>query len=425
MPNDPGENPDIPLLAYVYHPRSFATLSLANAARGVCRVVWVVDSSNEEMASMQRLLRRFGETVDIAGLSADQAAKAIAAFGPDGILTLADDNIRQTAELAAHLGLSFHTPATALRLTDKYLQRAALADGGLIVPRSWTIAAEDFESTWEILVREARFPAVLKPRRGEGSRDTLPVDDLAQLRTLLEELRRGDGGSRDFVLEEYIGDAPTPLAGEGYAGYVSVESYVQDGHVTNLAVTGRMPPAYPFRETGFFIPSSLDARLTSDVLDVATRAVTSMTVTRGCFHTEIKLTSDGPVVIEVNGRIGGGVAEMLFAVTGVEFLKIAMRLALGVSVDVAAQPRTDGVAYLFYVQAPVEMCRVVAVDGLSDLERFEGVKEIVLNRGPGQNVHWKDGNHGHVFSVFGTTPDQDGVRRVDRAIKELVTIKGE
>jgi len=150
-----------------------------------------------------------------------------------------------------------------------------------------------------------------------------------------------------------------------------------------------------------------------------------MDVTTGCFHTEIKLTPDGPVVIEVNGRIGGGVPELLLAATGVDLLKISMNLALGRAVDVVALPATHCVSYLFYVQAPVEMRRVVAVEGLEKLRAMHGVQEVILNRGPGQTVDWREGNHGHVFSVFGTTVDHEGVRRIDLATRSVVKIVAE
>src|SRR5579863_5245571 len=127
------------VLAYVYHPRSFATLMLSDAARGVCKLLWIVDTSVEEQASMQRLLRKLGSVVDISGLDMDAAASAIAHFEPDGIVTLADDNLRLCAALASRLGLMFYSPETALTLTDKHLQRGALERAGLVVPRSWVI----------------------------------------------------------------------------------------------------------------------------------------------------------------------------------------------------------------------------------------------------------------------------------------------
>jgi len=411
------------VLAYVYHPQSFATLLLSDAARGLCKLLWIVDTSNEEQASMQRLLRKLGTVVDINGLEIEAAAVAIARLEPDGILTLADENLRLCAELASRLGLNFHSPETALVLTDKHLQRAALERAGLKVPRSWVISPTDYQSTWSMIEHEVNYPAVFKPRRGEASRDTVLVNSSEALSELVKE--HLVSGEREFVIEEYIPDALPGVAGDGFAGYVSVESFVVDDAVTHVAINGRMPPAFPFRETGFFIPSALDDELAQAVLDVATGAIRSMDVTTGCFHTEIKLTPDGPVVIEVNGRIGGGVPEMILAATGVDFLKISMNLALGDAVATCDLPPAHCVAYLFYVHAPTEMRRIIAVEGLDELGAMDGVQEVILNRGPGHSVDWREGNHGYVFSVFGTAAEHEGVRRIDRANRSLVKIVGE
>ncbi len=247
---------DKPRLAFVYHPRSFGTLAVAEAARGVCELVWVIDSSVDEVTSMARLLRRLGSVVDIAGRSLEDAADDIAAQHPDGILALADSLLEWTAAVAVRLDLPFLSVEAARALTDKHEQRAALRAAGVIVPGFWPVPGLGDAEAWTELGRVARFPAVLKPRHGDGSRDVVRVDDFAQLRELIAEI---DGSSSaGFVLEEYLRDLVTsePTA---FAGYVSVESIVAAGRVSHLAITGRFPLARPFRETGFFIPSALDA----------------------------------------------------------------------------------------------------------------------------------------------------------------------
>ena len=191
-------------------------------------------------------------------------------------MALADDALRWTAELAARLGLAFHTPDCALRLTDKHAQRRALEAGGLPVPRSRVVAIDATDTELATLSDEVRFPGVLKPRRGEASRDTLPVASLDELRAHMAALRITSDPAREFVLEEYIADAVGAPAGEGFAGYVSVESFVTGGEVCHLAVTGRMPPAFPFRETGFFIPSALDGELEREVLAAASGAAAAL-----------------------------------------------------------------------------------------------------------------------------------------------------
>ena len=65
------------------------------------------------------------------------------------------------------------------------------------------------------------------------------------------------------------------------------------------------------------------------MLDLATAALRALGVRTGGFHTEIKLTPDGPRVIEVNGRLGGGVPEMLLQASGESLMRLSMRVALG------------------------------------------------------------------------------------------------
>jgi biotin carboxylase len=419
-----GASTPLPKLAYVFEPTSFATLALYEAAHGRCELLWVVDASRPEVAELSRLLVRLGTIVDVAGLSLDAASRLVADHEPAGILALADDALRYTADLAEQLGLAFHTPACAYRLTDKHAQRRALEDGGLIVPRSWVIALDADDEALDALGEEVCFPAVLKPRRGEASRDTLPVASLDELRAHLESLRVESPPARAFVLEEFISDATGTPGGEGFAGYVSVESFVTHGEVCHVAITGRMPPAYPFRETGFFIPSALDAEMQHEVLRTAAAAATALGISIGCLHTEIKLTDDGPVVIEVNGRIGGGVPELLAAVTDVRFLSVAMRLALGERIACEGLRPCERLAFLFYVHAPLEVGVVTALEGVDELRDVPGIDEVVLRRGVGESVDWREGNHGHVLSVFGTTDGHDGLRRVHDQVARTLRIKG-
>lgn len=399
---------------------------LAGAAKGVCGLIWVIDSSDSDSVSMARLLKRFGPVVDVAGLSYDEAAAAIGAESPDGILTLADSLLVWTSEVASRLGLPFNSPETAERLTDKFAQRTALRAGGLPVPGFWLIDDNDPEPSLERIAREVAFPAVLKPRRGEGSRDTLPVASFDELVATYGDVRESTAGiRRDFVVEEFIPDVDHEVGGKGFAGYVSVESFVHDGEVTHLAVTGRTPGAPPFRETGLFIPSGLQDPDRLAVLDAAERAAHAIGIRLGCLHTEIKLTPAGPVVIEVNGRIGGGIPECLETATGVAILPLAFRLALGEDVAEGPLPKTNAVGYYLMVQAPADLHRVTSVEGLDVLGALEGVDDISLNRGNGKDVDWRDGNTGNVFTMSGGSADLDAFRALLGRVDELVDIRGE
>jgi biotin carboxylase len=399
-------------------------MAIVEAARGLCDLVWVVDTADVRVGSMTRLLARFGPVIDAADRSVDEIADELGSHGVDGILALADDLLSFTAAVADRLGLPFHSPETARRLTDKAAQRAALRAGGLPSPGCWIVSAGTGDSEWTDLGSEVVFPGVLKPRRGEGSRNTALVTSMDEVRRLVMETADAGRPDRDWVLEEYIPDTTDSVCGEGFADYVSVESFVAGGAVTHLAITGRTPPAWPFRETGFFIPAAVDASLAEALLATAAAAARAIGVGVGCLHTEIKLTPDGPVVIEVNGRIGGGVPEMLALTGGIDFLAVALKLALGEEIG-CVQRAPRGVGFLLYVQAPSAMRHVRAVTGLDALRTTAGVTEIVMNRGPGSDVDWHDGNHGHVYSVLGLVDDHDRLREMIELVPRLVTIDGD
>ena len=155
------------------------------------------------------------------------------------------------------------------------------------------------------------------------------------------------------------------------------------------------------------------------------RTIEALGVVTGTLHTEIKLTPEGPCVIEVNGRLGGGTSAMLASVTDVELLPLALRLALGESITFNELLRPRGVAFVLYVHAPAEMRRIVAVEGLEQLRADPYVDQVILNRGPNQRVDWRDGSWGHVFAVHGTTPDHAQLAALARRIREQTRVRGE
>ncbi|HZC10410.1 MAG TPA: hypothetical protein VE485_10355, partial [Mycobacterium sp.] len=235
-----------PLVAVRYGPRCVPVMQLAEAAAGLCDLLWIIDTAVPGMGEMADLLNRFGPIVDLQGMSAEEAVKTLADWEPDGITTYLDAGMVELARMAEKLGLPFHSPATAAALTDKARQRRALADAGLDIPPCFLVRPGQSERELSAVEAEVGWPAILKPRSAQGSRCTFLVRDGAELEKLLDALGPGRSG---MVLEGYLTDDPA-RDGDPYAGYVSVESVVADGAISHLALTGRFPPAENFRETG-------------------------------------------------------------------------------------------------------------------------------------------------------------------------------
>ncbi|MCL2514620.1 MAG: ATP-grasp domain-containing protein [Microbacteriaceae bacterium] len=421
----PAATARLPLLAYVYHPQSFAPLSIVEAAEGVCRLLWVVDGAHPDAAVMRRLLAKFGPVIDGAGATADEVAARIAEHAPAGILSLHDADLVWAAQLAERLGLPFHSVDTAVKLTDKHAQRLAFEAAELTVPAFTVIPAAMDAQAAARSAEHFPFPAVLKPRQGQSSRDTLPIASLHELATVIGDLgARADMPHEEYVLEQFVPDASTPLGGVGFAPFVSVESVVEDGVVAHAAISARTAFRWPFRETGYFTPSALEPELQAEVMRVATDAAAALGVTIGCLHTEIKLTDAGPVVIEVNGRPGGGMSEMLERASGFSILRTALRLAVGDPIGLRGPVACSRIGYLLYVFPTEDVEWIDAVEGLPGLRAHAGVDEIVLVRGPGRRIDWREGSEAHVFHLTGTTADLAELRRLIHATTTVVRISG-
>ena len=393
-------------------------MQLTEAAASVGDIVWLIDATLPEMREMTNLLIRYGPVVDVSGRDAVDIAHQLKGLHVDAITTFLDANMVLYADVASELGLIFHSSDTARGLTDKYLQRQRLRGGGLASPTCVVIAPDARADEIRAAVDEVGWPAILKPRSAQGSRYTFLVNDLEHLDHLLESLadRRPE-----MVLEGFIRDDPANVGGP-YASYVSVESVASHGVVSHLALTGRFTQAENFRETGFFIPAAVDEPLRGAIIDVAERAITALGVTDGCLHTEVKLSPGGPEIIEVNGRVGGGVPEMLARASGVELLELIFAVALGRDVHVRGPVPTERIGYRFFLQPPDVSATVTSIEGLDEVSDFPGVASITIHQRPGADLDWKDGSRNHIIAVVGTARDYDALLEVNRLVHEKVTV---
>ena len=217
---------------------------------------------------------------------------------PDGVLTWDEPRVVHAARLAGALGLPGCTPESALNCRDKHATRTALAAAG--VPQA--------ASTLVTTLAEARaaadrigYPLVLKARALGASIGVVRVEGPEQLADRFRIARGADVPTvtelppGDVLVEEYL-DGPE----------ISVDAAWSDGAM-GLAYVARKQIGYPpyFEEIGHLVdgadPLLHDARL-AEVVAGAHAAVGYHT---GWTHTELRLTPDGPKVVEINARIGG------------------------------------------------------------------------------------------------------------------------
>jgi biotin carboxylase len=413
---------DLPLLAVAHGPRSLPTFQLVEALAGICRVLWLIDRSEPETSQLPRLLSRFGPVVDMDGLRVGEAAGLVGEHGPDGIVAYRDNDISRVSLVAAELGLRFHEPDVARRLVDKLHQRRALAAAGLPTPRVVDVVVAGNASVADEVASQLSFPVMLKPRRGNGSAQVFKAASPQELAALLARCASSrPQDDNEFIVEEFLED-DAEMALAGYASFVSVESVVVDGAVHHLATNGRLPLAEPFRETGTFIPSQLDPAHAEAVLEVAGLAIRALGVRHGCLHTEIKLTPQGPRVIEVNGRIGGGVPDMLRLASGGNILALSMRLALGQLPDIEDMIACRRIGYRLMYQPPADARVMSSISGLDLIPQLPDLHSFSVKHGPGDEFDAADGSAAYLFEVIGSVADHEALLELSRRVHDGVSV---
>lgn len=360
-------------LIVAYSPGAVLLRDLAVGVDWCTAVLFVVRPDLDARA--RSLLEHLGEVVTLDGADLDitgsapgaEAVRAARAFEPDGIVTFSEDLLAVTSRLAGELGLR-SVPERALpSLLDKAAQRAVLRAAAVEELRTATVRDR---ADWATAAHEVGLPLVLKPARGAGSRDTVRVDSVeegaAHVRAVL-----GAAAPGPLVAEEFLVGRPSAPFGD----YVSVESLVVEGRVHHLGVTGKMPQLHPFRETAQFFPSLLGADDERDVLELCTRALDALGLDHAMTHTEIKLTSRGPRIIEVNGRAGGYVNELYTRALGTDVVELVSRLACGERPPIPTADRGH-VRFQAFHQPPLGARALRSVDGARTVARHACVSRL-------------------------------------------------
>jgi biotin carboxylase len=400
---------------------SQSVFELKESAEDLCEIIWLVDLRLPEMVQMARLMTRMGTVVDIAGSSEQQVIDLLGSAEPTGLLNLGDNMSVQLAHIASALGLEFHSPEVAGYLSDKLLQRKALRSAGIPAPDFRELPSQPDRADLELFAREVGFPAVLKPRMGTGSRNTYKVQDQDELSRILTVLGPRQQEQAGMILEGYMPGTDQPVS--RFDPVVSVESYIHRGEVRHISVTGRFPFAEPFRETGLVLPSDLSAEDAGEAERTAAAAITALGIGHGCLHTELKFTPDGPRIIEVNGRIGGGIPQLLSLAGGRKsMLRFAMELALGVPEAAEFRFQHSRIGWQWTVPPPVSAHRVDSITGLDRLKDLPGVEGVTINRNVGETVDWRRGLQDYVIQAYGSAGDYDEIVAQWAMMDEVVNI---
>jgi biotin carboxylase len=304
---------------------------------------------------------RFADRRCIVSTEDEPAIERLAgALEVDGLLAPGTDwPVAVAARVAERLGLPHAISAqSAVLVTNKIRQRERLAEAGVPQPRSWIVGGEDE-------LPETAFPCVVKAPDRQGQKGLTLVREPRALAEAVETAR--SAARSGLALVEELVDGPE----------LTVVGLSARGRFTAVTVTDRVvaePPAF-----GVALAHVWPSRAGGQAADVAEQAVAALGIENGPTYTQMRIGPQGPQVIEVAARLGGGHdAELAERATGVPLNDLAIDAALGLPLRVPEPQALAGGAVTRFLVAPPGVLESVEVP-----EGLEGVEQVRIYREPG------------------------------------------
>jgi biotin carboxylase len=334
-----------------------AQLGLLGAARAQGLFVVACDRDPDAIGFRFADRRALVSAEDEHGIERIARAERVSGIIAPGI----DWPVAIAARVASRLGIPHPLePDIAASAVSKVRQRQLFADAGVSQPR------------WRMVdLREGPSiapPCVVKPPDRQGQRGLSLVRRRSELGPALA--RAAEASRTGAVLVEELIEGPE----------ITVNAFSNGGSFHPLTVTDRLtaePPAFGVALAHAW-PSQADP---GDAAEAARRAAEALGIRDGPTYTQIRVSPDGPKVMEVAARLGGGHdAQVCQVALGIDLNVLAILAALGRASEPPLPRPADGACVRFLVPPEGEL---LAVEGVAEACGEPGVVDAGVYRNPG------------------------------------------
>lgn len=343
----------------------------------------------------------------VSTLDQEEVYRQALIYEPDVVITSTSDGpVRTAAYVNEKLGkrpdLSYENSLCA---TIKSRMRDRLRECGVPIPEYY--AATDFAGFSEAVDR-LNGHCIVKPADNAGSRGVVLLGGSERQDGILEDEEHGEARERKRRVYEYSLENSrngTVMVEEYMKGpEVSVEIMVVEGEPHILAITDKYitPPPY-FVELAHCEPSRIDEETQNRIREVASQAVRAIGIENAPAHVEVKVTPEGPKIVELAARLGGDfiTSRLVPLSTGIDMVGASVLLATGEKPDLT-QMRKQGAAIHFIHAKEDQQGVIEKITVPETLREADGVEEIVLYQKPGATVQGTRSSNdrlGHVITV--------------------------
>ena len=326
----------------------------------------------------------------------------------DGVMTVGTDASQTVAAVANALNLPGIPFEVAERSTDKIKMRRRLRKMGVAVPSFrpvWTM--EDLENA----VKEMPLPLVIKPCDNMGARGVKLISERHEASLAFREAKEASISGK-LVVEEYM-DGPE----------LSLDALIFNGHIQVTGIGDRIIQRAPyFVEVGHTLPSNQPQEKLNLATELFCSAIKALGIDIGAAKGDIKLTKDGPKVIEIAARLSGGwMSTYTYPLaTGVNLMKAAIEIALG-ETPTDLKQKYDFVSVERAI-IPIPG-KILTIKGVDDARKIKGVKEVIFLKEAGDSVDELRSNVGKTGYVITAAKTREEAIRINELARQTIQVK--
>lgn len=311
----------------------------------------------------------FHRAVDVKDIEANLVVAR--EFAIDGVISIVSElSVRTVSCIAEHLGLPGLNYGAAIAATDKVIMRTKFLEAGLPSANFFKVNTKEEAVT---AISELGLPVVMKPTDNSGSRGVTKIEKLTDLDfsfTVAKENSR----SGDIIVEQFL---------EGVEMTIEALSYGGEHQVLAMSSKKRIPFPYCV-SIDLTYPPPFPQEALAAVRELVISALNAIGVNMAATHTEVLMTEQGPVLLEMAARGGGfGVfSDITPLVSGVDIVKECINMAMGYEVDIS--PKFSRAAVLRFFNLPEG--KLTGITGLEEAKAMDGVHEVELDVAPGDII---------------------------------------
>lgn len=333
---------DLPRVGVLYKANSSAGLrDIYVASQGVCNVI--IFSLKLDMQETPEVFFAAQSLFEVASFTHRMdLLERVTSMRLDGLTTFHDNYL----DLVDFVLQATKLPGSGSvgNPWDKKIQRRKFLKCGASKVRSMQVeCATDLSKA----VANIGLPGVLKPRRSVSGIGVTFINNVCDVEFQNTQRESWCG----LLYEESMAGNEAISSLPAVGDTISVESVSTDRDHVHLALFDQLPRSIAPRQgvdtsdsvatTGMFSPTRLTGNLRESALSCASLALEALDIRWRVTHTEIRITEHGPEALEVNGRVGGHVANVLRILGGPDLVRVSLLAAFASPEAARAIPAID------------------------------------------------------------------------------------